>query len=302
MSNGVYGTVKPAFITSKDADIYYFYRPNRSSDSPDFMSFKKLESSLLSETTFTSSTDMVSDNILPGMYDLKLPLDVFSQKGFYTIYIKPKEIRTTISDVSVLAAYPDIRGIVINSSNIAVEDASIFNNGGLVGYRIEYFDNNKRQNYYRIITSNNKCEPVSQNLNDSNQKSVRYRYNDSSNLIFCTVTPSTATNFKYNALPFIGKTSQEIVLVNTKFDPIMIEVEMVDHDIETVSMMLENNQIRSLDNGLITTFNNDNEIYHQAEYMTLKNSYTGKGVFDVKKKRVDNIDFTQNFDSIVGDE
>lgn len=302
MSNGVYGTVKPAFITSKDADIYYFYRPNRSSDSPDFMSFKKLESSLLSETTFTSSTDMVSDNILPGMYDLKLPLDVFSQKGFYTIYIKPKEIRTTISDVSVLAAYPDIRGIIINSSNIAVEDASIFNNGGLVGYRIEYFDNNKRQNYYRIITSNNKCEPVSQNLNDSNQKSVRYRYNDSSNLIFCTVTPSTATNFKSNALPFIGKTSQEIVLVNTKFDPIMIEVEMVDHDIETVSMMLENNQIRSLDNGLITTFNNDNEIYHQAEYMTLKNSYTGKGVFDVKKKRVDNIDFTQNFDSIVGDE
>lgn len=302
MSNGVYGTVKPAFITSKDADIYYFYRPNRSSDSPDFMSFKKLKSSLLSETTFTSSTDMVSDNILPGMYDLKLPLDVFSQKGFYTIYIKPKEIRTTISDVSVLAAYPDIRGIVINSSNIAVEDASIFNNGGLVGYRIEYFDNNKRQNYYRIITSNNKCEPVSQNLNDSNQKSVRYRYNDSSNLIFCTVTPSTATNFKSNALPFIGKTSQEIVLVNTKFDPIMIEVEMVDHDIETVSMMLENNQIRSLDNGLITTFNNDNEIYHQAEYMTLKNSYTGKGVFDVKKKRVDNIDFTQNFDSIVGDE
>ena len=299
MSNGTYGTVKPAFITSNDVDIFYFYRPTRSSESTDFSEFKKLDSSLLSQVTFDASIDGISDNVLPGMYDMKLPLNIFSEKGFYTIYIKPKEIKATISDVSVLAAYPDIRGIVINKSNITVNNESIFNNGGLVGYRVEYFDNNKRQDYYRIITSNNRCEPVSQNLNDSNQKSVRYRYNDSSDLIFCTLTPSTATNFKSNALPFIGKTSQEIVLINTKFNPIMIEVEMVNHDIETVSTMLENNQLRNLDTGLITTYNDDNEIYHQTEYSTLKNSYTGKEMYDVKRKRIDNIDFTQDFNSIV---
>lgn len=302
MSNGTYGIVKPALITAKDVDIFYFYRPSRNSESPDFTSFKKLESSLISETTFSDNEEILVDNILPGMYDLKLPLDVFSNKGFYTIYIKPKEIKATISDVSVLAAYPDVRGIILNTSNISVEDTSIFNNGGLVGYRIEYFDNGKRQDYYRLITSNNKCEPVSQNLNDSNQKSIRYRYNDSSNLVFCTVTPSTATNFKSNALPFIGKTSQDIVLINTKFDPIMIEVEMAEHDFDTISTMLENNQIRSLDNGLITTYNDDNEIYHQAEYMTLKDRYTGKGVYDVKRKRTDNIDFTQDYNNIIENE
>ena len=301
MSNGTYGTVKPAFITSNDVDIYYFYRPNRSSDSSDFTSFKKLDSSLISQVSFDSPNSDLSDNTLPGMYDIKLPLDVFSEKGFYTIYIKPKEIKAVISDVSVLAAYPDVRGIVINKSNITVDDETIFNNGGLVGYRVEYFDNNKRQDYYRIITSSNRCEPVSQNLNDSNQKSIKYRYNDSSDLIFCTLTPSTATNFKSNALPFIGKTSQEIVLINTKFNPIMIEVEMVEHDIETVSTMLENNQLRNLDSGLITTYNNDNEIYHQTEYSTLKDSYTGKAMYEVKQKRTDNIDFTQDFNSIVGE-
>lgn len=299
MSNGTYGTVKPAFITSNDVDIYYFYRPTRSSESTNFNEFKKLDSSLLSQVTYDASTDGISDNVLPGMYDMKLPLNIFSEKGFYTIYIKPKEIKATISDVSVLAAYPDVRGIVINKSSITVDNDSIFNNGGLVGYRVEYFDNNKRQDYYRIITSNNRCEPVSQNLNDSNQKSVRYRYNDSSDLIFCTLTPSTATNFKSNALPFIGKTSQEIVLINTKFNPIMIEVEMVEHDIETISTMLENNQLRNLDTGLITTFNDNNEIYHQTEYSTLKDSYTGKEMYDVKRKRIDNIDFTQDFNSIV---
>lgn len=299
MANGTYGTTKPAFITSKDVDIYYYYRPTRSSESPNFTSFKKLDSTLLSETTFTSTTETISDNVLPGMYDIKLPLDIFSEKGFYTVYIKPKEIKTIIQDVSVLAAYPDVRGIILNTANINAENASILNNGGLVGYRIEYFDNNKRQDYYRIITSNNKCEPVSQNLNDSNQKSVRYRYNDSSDLVFCTVTPSTATNFKSNALPFIGKTSQEVVLINTKFNPVMMEIEMVDHDIETVSTMLENNQLRNLDSGLITTYNDDNEIYHQTEYSTLKDSYNGKPMYDVKRKRTDNIDFTQDFNSIV---
>ena len=40
----------------------------------------------------------------------------FNKKGFYTIYIRPKEISHTITDVSVLAAYPDVRGIVLRKN------------------------------------------------------------------------------------------------------------------------------------------------------------------------------------------
>ena len=41
---------------------------------------------------------------------------------------------------------------------------------------------------------------------------------------------------------------------------------MTEHDIEDVSTMLEGDQVRNLNNALITTFNSDGEIYHQADY------------------------------------
>ena len=88
---------------------------------------------------------------------------------------------TTILDVSVLTAYPDIRGIVINAN--ANNDIT-FNNGDLVGYRVEYFDtNNNRTDEFRIITSNNRCEPLMKAITSSNQKGITYRFNNSSNLI-----------------------------------------------------------------------------------------------------------------------
>ena len=38
---------------------------------------------------------------LDGLYNLNLPLNKFNKKGFYTVYIKPKEIPVVIKDVSV---------------------------------------------------------------------------------------------------------------------------------------------------------------------------------------------------------
>jgi hypothetical protein len=163
-----------------------------------------------------------------------------------------------------------------------------------VGYRIIYLDENgNRQDYYRIITSNNKCEPVVSAPNSSSDKSYTYRYEDSSSLIFVTVSPSSAPTFKDNALPYIGKPTQKILLVNTFFEPIQLDIEMTTHDADTISYMLENSQLRDLDNGLVTTFNNENEIYHQAEHFTLKDQYTGKPVYEVKENKKNSIDFSQ---------
>ena len=170
----------------------------------------------------------------------------------------------------------------------------LLTNNSLVGYRVIYFDNSfQRESYYRIITSNNKCEPIVQNLGDVNQKSIRYRYNENSSLIFITVTPSMSTTYKPNALPYIGTASQKIAIVNTKFEPVMIEIEMVEHDIETVSTMLEGSQVRDLDNGLITTFNSEDEIYSQSEVYSLKDDYTKKPMFEVKKNKKNSVDFSQ---------
>ena len=255
--NNVYGTNRPAVISSSDVEIFYHYRPSRSETSSDFgEGFKKLENGGISATKLGDSTDTI-----PGMYNLTLDVNTFNRKGIYTLYIKPKEIRSKILDVSTLAAFPNIKGVVIDTSNL---DGINSVNGSLVGYRIEYFNDSVRSEVFRIITSNNKCEPISQNLNDSNQKGIRYRFNDSSNLMFCTVTPSVGNTFKNNSEPYIGSVGQEIALINTKFNPFAIEIEMVEHDVETISYMLEGDQIRNLERGIITTFDENGEIYHQS--------------------------------------
>lgn len=295
-SNGTYGTRRPADITAYDVDIFYHYRPDRSRDSEEYPTFKKLDSTYLTQFEIDDEgldRDVTISRALPGMYNLRLPLTEFNKTGIYTVYIRPKEIYGKIFDVSNLTLYPDIKGIVIDKSQFSSGDVSIFDNGGLVGYRVEYFDNaGNREKYYRIITSNYKCEPVAQNLIDSSQTGVSYRYNNSSNLVFCTLTPSTALSFKTTDKPTIGSPMQTIALINTKFNPIMMEVEMVNHDIESVSTMLEGKQIRNLDHALITTFNSEDGIYHQAMYGNIVNPNTGIN-HDFKIPMTDVIDFDE---------
>jgi len=296
MSNGVYGTRIPSNISQNDVEIYYTYRPTLNSSTSENLIFHKLDSSILVKSSRVLDGEI--DNVVEGMYNLKLPVNVFNKKGFYTVYIKPKEIKTVIADVGTLASFPSVRGIVIDTEKIPIADRHLFTtNNGIVGYRIIYFDKSlERDDYYRIVTSNNRCEPLTQSVTNSNDKVSSYRYNENSTLTFVTVSPSSAPSFKANELPYIGLTSQQVVFVNTKFEPIAIDIEMVEHDADTISTMLEYSQLRDLDNGLITTFNDDGEIYHQSEHYTLKDEYTGNPVFEIKKMKKDDIDFTQTLE------
>lgn len=295
---GSYGLNIPVYISNVDiphmVDISYCYHENRSFDSLTKANFKQLDSSIL--TVSRRDTEGNVDDCVEGMYNLQLPLSEFNKKGFYTVYIKPKEIQTVITDVGNLTAFPDVRGLILDTTQI--NDDNILkkaqNNNGLVGYRIIYLDESgQRQDYYRIITSNNNVEPVVSAPNSSSDKSYTYRYEDSSTLTFITVSPSSAPSFKSNALPYIGKPTQRILLVNTLFEPIQINIEMVSHDADTISTMLEGSQLRDLDNGLITTFDGDGNIYHQKEVYTLKDQYTGKPVYEVGREKTTNIDFSQ---------
>ena len=154
MANGTYGIRKPAIIDASDVDIYYSYRPTRGSESPDFKNFKQLNAeSVLNNCKINDTTN------LSGLYNLRLPLNEFSRKGIYTIYIFPKTIKKTILDVSTLTGdYSNVRGVVFDTSGLTMTD-----NGSLVGYRMEFLDDDNPTGEYRIITSSNKCEAVSQN-------------------------------------------------------------------------------------------------------------------------------------------
>ena len=302
MAIGAYGTTIPINIANVDipnlVDISYCYHEKRSYDSLSNANFKKLDSAILTQARRDKSGNDI-DEFVEGMYNLQLPLSEFNKKGFYSVYIKPKEIEAVIADVSTLTAFPNVRGLVIDTTmikNSSIKTKAQKNNE-LVGYRIIYIDDNgARQDYYRIITSNNKCEPVVQAPNSSSDKSYTYRYEDSSTLTFVTVSPSSAPTFKDNALPYIGKPTQKILLVNTFFEPIMLDIEMTTHNADTISYMLENSQLRDLDNGLVTTYNDRNEIYSQSEHFTLKDKYTGKPVYEVKHNKNNSIDFSQTID------
>lgn len=281
MSSGTFGSIRPAIIKNIDADveIFYMYRPSRGETDSDFSEFKQLKASecLMSQK---------SGNIeLNGLYTLRLPLDKFNKKGFYTVYIRPKEHVLTITDVSTLATYPDIKGIVLKTDKLPEND--------LTGYRIEFSDGTTR-----LIKSCNFCEPVIVNTGDGYPKATRYNLNVATqSLVFCTVTPSSTPTFKPNAFPYIGTAGTEIKLVNTKFSPKLMEIEMVTHDMDTLSYMLEGDQTNDRDNAIITTYNDKHEIYHQSDYYVLKDKL-GKPIYNVRKKR-DIIDTNQQYDNII---
>ena len=302
MSTGAYGTVIPSKIKNSDIDIYYAYHETRTSDSVENAVFKKLPSSILSNVLYDGGEDSV-DNVLEGLYNLKLPLEYFNRKGFYTVYIKPREIPAVIADVSSLTSFPNVRGIVIDSNDASIDEdfrSKIHDNNQLVGYRIIFInDDGSRSDYYRLVTSNNRCEPVIESSNESGNKSYTYRYNETSSLSFLTLTPSMAPSFKSSAAPYIGKPTQRILFVNTLFEPIMLDIEMTEHDIDTLSYMLEGSQLRDLDNGLVTTYNENNQIVHQSEHYTIKDTATGNPVFEVKKNKTDSIDYSQTLDGLL---
>lgn len=287
MSSGVFGTIRPAKLNpSIDVEILYYYTPSRGETSSNFNGYKKLDAA---ECLVPVNEHNNEKTLINGLYRLRLPLDKFSEKGIYTIYVRPKECVTKITDVSVLAAYPDVRGVVLNTKDSALTGIG----SNLVGYRLEFDDGTTR-----LIKSCNRCEPVIVNTGDGYPKSTRYNLTDSSSdLVFCTVSPSSSPTFKPNARPYIGEPGVNVKVVNTLFTPQIYTVEMVDHDFDTLAYMLEGDQVTDRDNAIITTYNDKNQIYHQSDYYVLKDKL-GNPLYNVKKKRT-NIDINQSYENII---
>ena len=67
---------------------------------------------------------------------------------------------------------------------------------------------------------------------------------------------------------------------------------------DTLATSIDGNQIRALDNGILTTYNKDLEIYKQWEFYTLKDNYNKNVRYEVKRERTDNIDNTDDANDI----
>jgi hypothetical protein len=300
MALASYGTIRPSDVSPEDVEIILHYTPSRD-DTTNFV-LTKLDSVSLLRPYFNNNSTGGNANIeiLGGLYNLKLPADQFNAIGIYTIYLRPTQIRTKLLDCGVLSALPNVRGIIIDLNQVPAQYRNKFTNQGLVGFRIEYLntDGSKIPNFFRVITSSFFCEPVIQNLTNTSQKAIRYRYTDSnSGLLFCTLSPSSAPTNKPNAIPYIGQPDQDVIITNTFFNPITLDIEVAEHDFSTLAIALYGNQTKSIDDGIYTYYDNQNNIYRQYNLYEIRDQFN-ELLFEVRQDRGNNIDFSKNFTNI----
>jgi len=301
MALGTYGTTRPSDMSPEDVEIILNYTPSR--DVTENFILKKLDAASILKPYFHNSDTggNAGVEILGGLYNLKLPSSEFNQLGIYTLYLRPAEIRTSITDCGVLSSLPNVKGIIIDLNNVPQSYRNRFVNQGLVGFRIEYLnsDGTKVPNFYRIITSSFFCEPVVTNLVNSSQKSIRYRYVDSgSDLIFCTVSPTSAPTNKPSATPYIGQPNQNIIVTNTFFNPISIDIQVANYDLDTLGIALYGNQTKSIEDGIYTIYDTQNNIYKQYNLFEVRDDFNNL-LFEVRQDRGDNIDFSKNFTNVI---
>ena len=301
MAIGTYGNIRPSDVSPDDVEIIVNYTASR--DVTDNFVLKKLDASTILRPYFNNSQTggVAGVETLGGLYNLTLPADVFNALGFYTLYIRPAQIRTVITDCGVLSALPTVKGIIIDLANVPSQYINKFVPQGLVGFRVEYLnpDGTKIPNFFRIITSSFFCEPVVVNQTNTTQKAIRYRYVDGvSNLIFLTLTPSSSPTNKPNATPFIGQPDQSIIITNTFFNPVSIDIQMAEYDIDTLAIALYGNQTKSIDDGIYTIYDSNNNIFRQYNLFEIRDQFNSL-LYEVRQSRGNNIDFSKTFNNIL---
>ena len=300
MAIGSYGTIRPSDVSPSDVEIIMNYTPTR--DATDTFVLTSLDAQTLLRPYFenTETGGNAGVEVIGGLYNLTLPANQFNALGIYTLYLRPAQIRTVITDCGVLSALPNVKGLVIDLNNVDPQFQNKFVPQGLVGFRIEYLnpDGSKIPNFFRIVTSCFYCEPVVANEVNTSQKSIRYRYVDGdSNLLFLTVSPSSSPTNRPNATPYIGQPDQNIIITNTFFNPVTIEIEMVEYDISSLAIALYGNQTKSIDDGIYTIYDSQNNIYRQYNLYEVRDQFNAL-LYEVRQNRGDNIDFSKNFTTI----
>jgi hypothetical protein len=299
MGIGVYGTKRPSDVAPVDIEVIVAYSASRNAgETQTFTRFAGIDVvKPIFNVDSNSKTSAVE--IMGGLYNLELPKTVFAKKGIYGIYIRPVQIRMTIEDCGSLAAFPDIAGLVFDTQKVPTAFTEKFINNGLDGYRIEYLaptNKAKIPNLFRIVTSSFLAEAVTETSSNANQKTVRYKYTNSGTKLFVTVTPNVAPTYKPTTPPYIGQKGQSVIITNTNFNPTYMEVEMVDYDMETLNIALYGEQSKSIDDGMYTLYDFDNNIFAQYDLYEIRGA--GDKLFEVRKRRTE-IDYNKSRANVI---
>jgi len=293
MALGVTGIIRPSTVDLSDIEIFYSFTSDRITQPTDFTA---LETTSILQKRFISNT---SNQVLQGMYTLRLPSTIFNQIGYYTIMIRPKQIRAKIADCGVLSQFPDQKGIILNSSDPNLVDlGSKLSPGGLCGFRIEYIDSlgSITPNLFSTVAYSNRCEAVSQPSDSPSQRTVLYKFNDIGSLLFLSVTPSTSPSIKPNALPYIGIAGQEIILSNSYFDPQIIELELTEYDLRKIALLVNGERTLNIETGIENIYDEDRNILSQSTLYDIKDEFENP-LYKVKENNT-TINTDEGWDSI----
>jgi len=287
MAVGFYGNRKLADVDFNDLDIFYSYAINRETVGDTQMI------PLFNSVTNNEFRKMLG---VDGSYKLRLPASVFNKLGFYLVLIRPKAFETTIQDCSYVVTN-DTNEVQISKKGIVIPKLQFQGTGSLIGYQIEYFNDNgvKIKNLHRIVTSSDLVS-ISPNSSNSNPSSVSYVLDANGSNLFLTLTPDENSLITKEQKPDLGKAGQRITISNTFFDPVMIEVEMVDQTVKTLSYGIFGNAVRDTGNGIFSIFDNNNNLYKQYNLMTRKSQFN-QAILDIKEER-SNINLNENFNNI----
>ncbi len=287
MSVGFYGNVKLADCDFNDVDIFYAFSLNRETLGDAQMI------PLFNSITNNEFRKMLG---VDGSYKLRLPASIFNKLGYYTILIRPKSFETTIVDCSYVVSNNQ-NEIQISKKGIVIPKLQFQSTGSLIGYQIEYFDENgvKIKNLHRVVTTS-ELVSVSSNSSSINPSSISYVLDSTGSNLFLTLTPDEASLITKEQKLDLGRAGQKIIISNTFFDPIMIEIEMVDQNIKTLSYGIFGNVVRDTGTGTFSVFDEENNLYKQYNLLTRKSQFSN-AILDVKEERT-NINLNQNFDNI----
>ncbi len=120
MAIGSYGTIRPSDVSPADVEIIMNYTPTR--DATDSFVLTKLDAQSLLRPYFenTETGGNAGVEVIGGLYNLTLPANQFNALGIYTLYLRPAQIRTVITDCGVLSALPNVKGLVIDLANVEI--------------------------------------------------------------------------------------------------------------------------------------------------------------------------------------
>jgi|TARA_R110000851_G_scaffold85152_3_gene185292 hypothetical protein len=288
MSVGIYGTKVLSNVNSNDVDVLYSYTASR--EAPTNPQMIPLFGAI-SDNEFKKLTGA------DGVYELRLPASIFNRLGFYTVLIKPKSFETTIIDCSVVVTNTDTE-IQISKKGIIIPKLQFQSPGSLIGYMIEYFDENgvKTKNFHRIVTTS-EVVSVSANNNNSNASSNTYVIDPNGTNLFLTLTPDERNLISNSQQVNLGNAGQKILVTATSFDPTVIQVEMVDQTVKTLSYALYGNTIRDNATGKYRVFDENGFLFREFNLLTRKSEFTS-GNLDYKQ-RIINPDLTRTFNTII---